>query len=627
LTGPKGDIGLQGDQGPKGFVGSKGSKGERGSPGPQGEKGDRGRLGTPIEAPVIAKFPTDQVVDQGNTILLECKADGYPDPEIHWHKLNSTLPLSRSSVNENGSLVIENVRKGDTGSYACLAKTLFGSASAYARITVRVPPKLTYIPPRRIMVIPGERVILKCAASGRPKPSVTWTRPVLGLPVESTLTGNATLTIDSITEDDLGQYTCEAKNSLGKAAYSVSLSYRGKIKPLEYGIEVRNATDLEIECKWCKVAGSLFTFTWKKEGGRLPEGRASVKGCSLFIFQVEMEDAGLYLCIGQSNDNVSSTSLSEDITVIVIGAPRITTKIDILSFVRSGSDVTINCAAVGPPVPDVYWVKGNKKVVVGQEGYASLTLTSVTKEDTGEYVCKATNYLGEDQIATKLIFIEKPYFTIRPSGTVKIALSGHASIDCVAAGMPQPDINWKLPCGEHTEKTAVLPNGTLVITEATAWDSGIYECVASSVFGKVSSKVHVVVPDVDRSWRLRDGCSGWKQSKYNNSVYYAASASATWDHSKYYYCNSGYHWACTHEGKEIFKENDNWSGQDTYSGRCGWSGTRYYNYNYDYRYYFRFRDSKSTSAHKYSSNNEEYQLQYTSTTGRFAGAVCIKNDP
>ena len=184
-----------------------------------------------------------------------------------------------------------------------------------------MPPSFIYFPPRRVVVIPGERVILKCTAFGHPKPRVTWTRPFIGLPDGSTLTGNATLTIESITEGDLGQYTCEAKNSLGKATYSVSLSYRGKIKPSEYGIEVRNATDLQLECKWCRVAGSKFIFTWKKEGGKgkLPEGRTSIQGCLLFISQVAMEDAGLYSCVGQSKDNVSLTSLSEDITVVVIG--------------------------------------------------------------------------------------------------------------------------------------------------------------------------------------------------------------------------------------------------------------------------------------------------------------------
>ena len=76
-----------------------------------------------------------------------------------------------------------------------------------------------------------------------------------------------------------------------------------------------------------------------------------------------------------------------------------------------------------------------------------------------------------------------------------VPVSESKSIDCTATGIPQPEIEWKLPCGEHNEKTTVLANGTLVITDATVWDSGIYECVAFSVFGNVSSKVHVVVPD------------------------------------------------------------------------------------------------------------------------------------
>ena len=137
--------------------------------------------------------------------------------------------------------------------------------------------------------------------------------------VMSSVAGNGTLTIASITEDDLGQYICEAKNSLSKATYSVSLSYQDKIRPAKYGVEVRNATNLQLQCRWCSVAGSKFSFTWEKQGGQLPENRTSTKGCSLFISKVTMADAGLYSCIGRTVDSVSETVLSEDITVIVIG--------------------------------------------------------------------------------------------------------------------------------------------------------------------------------------------------------------------------------------------------------------------------------------------------------------------
>ena len=92
------------------------------------------------------------------------------------------------------------------------------------------------------------------------------------------------------------------------------------------------------------------------------------------------------------------------------GAPTVTLYNDILTFVRLGDDVTFNCSAVGPPLPNVYWVKGSKKLTVAKAGSASLTVTSVTKQDEAEYVCKATNYIGESQGVTTLFIIGKITF-------------------------------------------------------------------------------------------------------------------------------------------------------------------------------------------------------------------------
>ncbi|XP_062508530.1 hemicentin-2-like isoform X2 [Corticium candelabrum] len=625
IQGPKGDSGFPGSRGYPGLPGLKGERGERGPRGLKGLKGEPGTLGSRIAAPVIVNPPRNMVINQGRTVELDCLADGFPKPEVKWHKVHSKLPPGRFSVNENGSLVIENVHQFDAGSYACRAETMFGSAVAYASVIVRVPPELRYVPPRKVVVVPDEKIILRCSATGYPKPKVTWTRPIHGLPEGSSVTVNGTLIIFSIREEDLGQYVCEAKNSLAKKTYSVTLSYRGKIRPSEYGVEVRNATNLQLQCKWCAVAGSKFAFTWKKVGGELPENRTSTKGCSLFISDVTMEDSGLYSCIGRAVDSVSETSLTEDITVIVIGAPRITSKIEILTFVYPGDNVSLNCSAIGPPQPEVYWTKGSQKLISNTTRSAILTIKAVKKQDEGDYVCRASNYLGEDHFTTTLFLVEKARFTSRPSGTKNVAASTNVSVDCVAVGQPQPKIVWKMPCGRHSESTTVLSNGTLQITSATIWDTGMYECIATTAFGNTSSKIHIVIPEVDSSWKLSDNCNGWRQSRFNHSVYYSASSSYTWDRSKYYYCPSGYHWACTDEGKEIFTDTSNWSGKHTYYGLCGWNGYRYSYYSGNTRYYFRFRDSVSTDAYKHSGNYEEYQLEYSSSTDYFAGAVCIQD--
>lgn len=79
-------------------------------------------------APVIVESPSNAVVTEGQTARLHCKADGFPKPKIVWHKLQSTIPLLRYQVTENGSLILSNVHSYDAGSYACRAESLFGSA-------------------------------------------------------------------------------------------------------------------------------------------------------------------------------------------------------------------------------------------------------------------------------------------------------------------------------------------------------------------------------------------------------------------------------------------------------------------------------------------------------------------
>ena len=116
-----------------------------------------------------------------------------------------------------------------------------------------------------------------------------------------------------------------------------------------------------------------------------------------------------------------------------------------------------------------------------------------------------------------------------------------------------------------------------------------------------------------------DSCGGLRQSTYNSSVYYAVSSSTTWDKSKFYHCPEGYYWACTDEGRKIFKST---SGSTyVYYGQCGWSG---YNFAGAARYFFRFRDSASTNAYKNAGNYDAYQVETTTNTKYFAGIVCIK---
>lgn len=65
-------------------------------------------------------------------LVLNCKAEGFPTPEIRWFKENNLLASSQKnglSVKynfflSNGSLVINNISSNDDGVYYCYASSL-----------------------------------------------------------------------------------------------------------------------------------------------------------------------------------------------------------------------------------------------------------------------------------------------------------------------------------------------------------------------------------------------------------------------------------------------------------------------------------------------------------------------
>ena len=126
--GIKGDVGVAGDAGPVG---------PRGPPGPPGMKGDKGEPGQSISAPSLLQRPVGMTVNESQTAILKCTADGNPRPRVTWSKLNSSLPDGRHVIESSGALIVKDVRPGDDGVYSCKAENLLGQVNASAKLTVQ----------------------------------------------------------------------------------------------------------------------------------------------------------------------------------------------------------------------------------------------------------------------------------------------------------------------------------------------------------------------------------------------------------------------------------------------------------------------------------------------------------
>ena len=138
--GPQGPIGPLGIKGDLGIPGVPGPMGPRGPP---GQKGTKGEPGQSITAPSLLQSPVKTTVNQSQTAILKCSADGNPTPLVTWSKMNSQLPVGRHVVEASGALILKDVRPGDEGVYSCKAKNLLGSVDASAKLTVQCKYTIT----------------------------------------------------------------------------------------------------------------------------------------------------------------------------------------------------------------------------------------------------------------------------------------------------------------------------------------------------------------------------------------------------------------------------------------------------------------------------------------------------
>ena len=87
--------------------------------------------------------------------------------------------------------------------------------------------------------------------------------------------------------------------------------------------------------------------------------------------------------------------------------------------VNEGINITVTCESIGIPLPTITWSRDNRNLnnrvfvsdsVTGlvENGNVTrvsvnLTIASTSREDTGVYICSASNYVGSDSNNVSII--------------------------------------------------------------------------------------------------------------------------------------------------------------------------------------------------------------------------------
>uniref|UniRef100_A0A8C5XAV9 non-specific serine/threonine protein kinase n=1 Tax=Microcebus murinus TaxID=30608 RepID=A0A8C5XAV9_MICMU len=199
------------------------------------------------------------------------------------------------------------------------------------------------------------------------------------------------------------------------------------------------------------------------------------------------------------------------------GAPRFLTRPK--AFVVSvGKDATLSCQIVGNPTPQVSWEKDQQPVEAGaryrlaQDGdLYRLTILDLALGDSGQYVCRARNAIGEAfaavglQVDSEAACAEQaPHFLLRPT-SIRVREGSEATFRCRVGGSPKPAVSWSkdgLSLGETDgPRVRVEEHGeasALRIRAARLRDGGTYEVRAENPLGAASAAAALVVdPNAD----------------------------------------------------------------------------------------------------------------------------------
>ncbi|XP_034535251.1 neural cell adhesion molecule L1-like, partial [Notolabrus celidotus] len=171
-------------------------------------------------APYWVKEPQNLLYAPGETVRLDCQAEGIPTPVVTW-RINGE-PISevdsdpRRSV-LGGVLILRDVVYADTAVYQCEATNRHGAilVNTYLYV-VELPPQILSSDGVVYRVTEGGDIMLHCESFGSPQPQVTW-EDENGLPLLShagiSLLTNGTIRLHKASPEDSGFYICSIRHT------------------------------------------------------------------------------------------------------------------------------------------------------------------------------------------------------------------------------------------------------------------------------------------------------------------------------------------------------------------------------------------------------------------------------
>ncbi|XP_006072557.1 neural cell adhesion molecule 1 isoform X20 [Bubalus bubalis] len=488
-------------------------------------------LGTAVSLQVDI-VPSQGEISVGESKFFLCQVAGdAKDKDISWFSPNGeklTPNQQRISVvwndDSSSTLTIYNANIDDAGIYKCVVTAEDGTESE-ATVNVKIFQKLMFKnAPTPQEFREGEDAVIVCDVVSSLPPTIIWKHKgrdvILKKDVRFIVLTNNYLQIRGIKKTDEGTYRCEgrilARGEINFKDIQVIVNVPPTVQARQSIVNATANLGQSVTLV-CNAEGFPEpTMSWTKDGEQIENEEDekylfSDDSSELTIRKVDKNDEAEYVCIAENKAGEQDASIH----LKVFAKPKIT-YVENQTAMELEEQVTLTCEASGDPIPSITWrtstrnISSEEKtldghmVVRSHARVSSLTLKSIQYTDAGEYVCTASNTIGQD---SQSMYLEVQYAPKLQGPVAVYTWEGNqVNITCEVFAYPSATISWfrdgqLLPSSNYSNiKIYNTPSASyLEVTPDSENDFGNYNCTAVNRIGQESLEFILVQADTPSS--------------------------------------------------------------------------------------------------------------------------------
>ncbi|XP_041439744.1 neurofascin isoform X12 [Xenopus laevis] len=481
------------------------------------------------------------VVNEGAFLILQCNPPhGLPPPVIFWMSslMEPIVQDKRVSQGLNGDLYFSNVLRQDAQTdYSCNARSHFthtiqqknpyslkvltknsrndSAIYSYKNFTsmylARGMPERTptFLLPTGTssskLVLRDEDLLLECIASGVPTPDIMWYKKGGELPSKKLKfeNFNKTLRIIGVSEEDSGEYFCQASNKMGSIRHTISV----RVKAAPYWLDEPKNLILapgENGRLVCRASGSPKpTIQWFMNGDAIEVGATNpnfeIAGDTIIFREVQSGNSAVYQC-NASNEH-GYLLANAFVSILDVPSRMLGPRYQVIRVIEYNR-TQLDCPFFGSPIPTLRWFKNGQGSNLDGGNYrvhenGTLEINTVRKEDQGKYTCVATNILGNAENTVRLEVKEPTRIVKGPEDQIGKRGSS-VRLDCRV----RSDSSLRLTVTWMKEDTQLYISSRmkkdedgLTIFGVAEKDQGAYTCFAKTELDQDSSKAYLTIQD------------------------------------------------------------------------------------------------------------------------------------